>query len=42
MKTILYARVSTSDQTIAHQGKQAAAAGFQIDMVVAAEIAVLW
>jgi DNA invertase Pin-like site-specific DNA recombinase len=35
MKTILYARVSTGDQTIAHQQAQAAAAGFAIDEVVA-------
>ena len=35
MKTILYARVSTSDQTIAHQRTQAEAAGFRIDQVVA-------
>ncbi len=34
MKTILYARVSTADQTIAHQRKQAEAVGFQIDMVL--------
>jgi putative DNA-invertase from lambdoid prophage Rac len=37
MKTILYARVSTADQTIAHQRKQAEAAGFKIDRVVADE-----
>src|SRR4051794_34138933 len=37
MKTILSARVSTADQTIAHQRKQAEAAGFQVDMVVADE-----
>ncbi len=37
MKTILYARVSTADQTIAHQCKQAEAAGFKIDAVVADE-----
>src|SRR3954451_8980828 len=37
MKTVLYARVSTADQTIAHQRKQAEAAGFKIDMVVADE-----
>ncbi len=37
MKTILYARVSTADQTIAHQRKQAEAAGFKIDAVVADE-----
>jgi putative DNA-invertase from lambdoid prophage Rac len=35
MKTILYARVSTADQTIAHQEAQARAAGFAIDEVVA-------
>ncbi|KQO66264.1 MULTISPECIES: recombinase family protein [unclassified Methylobacterium] len=35
MKTILYARVSTGDQTIAHQEAQAAAAGFVVDEVVA-------
>lgn len=35
MATILYARVSTADQTIAHQRKQAEAAGFRIDTVVA-------
>ncbi|RON06229.1 recombinase family protein [Pseudomonas brassicacearum] len=34
-QTILYARVSTTDQTIAHQEKQARAAGFDIDEVVA-------
>ncbi|GJE45806.1 Serine recombinase PinR [Methylobacterium soli] len=34
-QTILYARVSTTDQTIAHQEKQARAAGFAIDEVVA-------
>jgi putative DNA-invertase from lambdoid prophage Rac len=37
MKTILYARVSTIDQTIAHQEAQARAAGFPIDEVVADE-----
>ena len=37
MTTILYARVSTADQTIAHQRKQAEAAGFKIDHVVADE-----
>lgn len=36
-RTILYARVSTADQTIAHQRQQAEAAGFQIDEVVADE-----
>lgn len=34
MATILYARVSTSDQTIAHQRIQAEAAGFVIDCVI--------
>jgi putative DNA-invertase from lambdoid prophage Rac len=34
MKTVLYARVSTADQTIEHQLEQAKAAGFQIDEVV--------
>jgi putative DNA-invertase from lambdoid prophage Rac len=33
-QTILYARVSTSDQTISHQKTQAVAAGFKIDQVV--------
>ena len=37
MKTILYARVSTTDKTIAHQRTQAEAAGFKIDTVVADE-----
>lgn len=37
MTTILYARVSTADQTVAHQRKQAEAAGFKIDTVVADE-----
>ena len=37
MKTVLYARVSTSDQTIAHQRSQAEAAGFRIDEVVSDE-----
>lgn len=37
MATILYARVSTADQTLAHQEKQARAAGFKIDAVVADE-----
>ena len=36
-KTILYARVSTTDQTIDHQAAQARAAGFKIDEVVADE-----
>jgi putative DNA-invertase from lambdoid prophage Rac len=35
VKTILYARVSTTDQTIAHQRKHAEAAGFTIDTVIA-------
>jgi DNA invertase Pin-like site-specific DNA recombinase len=34
-KTILYARVSTADQTIEHQETQARAEGFPIDLVVA-------
>lgn len=34
MATILYARVSTSDQTTEHQRTQAEAAGFHIDRVV--------
>src|ERR1700683_4624425 len=34
MTTILYARVSTSDQTIDHQLAHAKAAGFAIDEVV--------
>lgn len=33
-QTILYARVSTVDQTVAHQRKQAEAAGFEIDDMV--------
>lgn len=37
MRTILYARVSTSEQTAAHQLTQATAAGFAIDEVVADE-----
>jgi DNA invertase Pin-like site-specific DNA recombinase len=37
MKTVLYARVSTTDQTLAHQKTQAEAAGFKIDHVVADE-----
>lgn len=37
MQTILYARVSTSDQTIAHQRTQAEKAGFKIDDVVSDE-----
>jgi DNA invertase Pin-like site-specific DNA recombinase len=35
MKTVLYARVSTVDQTIDHQRTQAEATGFRIDEVVA-------
>lgn len=35
MKTVLYARVSTAEQTIDHQRTQAEAAGFKIDVVVA-------
>jgi putative DNA-invertase from lambdoid prophage Rac len=35
MKTVLYARVSTADQTLAHQRSQAEAAGFHLDDVVA-------
>ncbi|MAQ84482.1 MAG: recombinase [Maritimibacter sp.] len=34
MATILYARVSTADQTLSHQKAQAEAAGFTIDEVV--------
>jgi DNA invertase Pin-like site-specific DNA recombinase len=34
-KTVLYARVSTADQTLDHQQKQAEQAGFKIDKVVA-------
>ena len=37
MTTVLYARVSTTDQTIAHQRSQAEAAGFTIDEVIADE-----
>ena len=33
-QTILYARVSTAEQTISHQKTQAEAAGFKIDQVV--------
>lgn len=35
MQTVLYARVSTADQTIEHQETQARGAGFAIDRVVA-------
>jgi putative DNA-invertase from lambdoid prophage Rac len=34
---VLYARVSTTDQTTAHQVAQAKAAGFKIDIVVSDE-----
>jgi putative DNA-invertase from lambdoid prophage Rac len=34
---VLYARVSTTDQTTAHQAEQARAAGFKIDTVLADE-----
>lgn len=37
MRTILYARVSTRDQTAAHQLTQARAAGFKVDDVVTDE-----
>lgn len=36
-RTVLYARVSTSDQTTTHQKTQAEAAGFVIDEVIADE-----
>lgn len=35
MTTVLYARVSTTEQTLEHQQSQAEAAGFKIDEVVA-------
>jgi len=35
MPTVLYARVSTSEQTLEHQEAQAKAAGFEIDTVIA-------
>lgn len=35
MKTVLYARVSTSEQTLAHQQEQAEKAGFVFDSVIA-------
>lgn len=35
MSTVLYARVSTADQTLAHQRSQAEAAGFVFDLVIA-------
>ena len=34
MHTFLYARVSTTDQTISHQRAQAEAAGFKFDEVI--------
>ncbi|MDU8911990.1 recombinase family protein [Aestuariicoccus sp. MJ-SS9] len=37
MTTVFYARVSTADQTVAHQVKQAEAAGFEIDCTIADE-----
>lgn len=37
MRTVLYARVSTRDQTAAHQLTQAQAAGFKVDDVVTDE-----
>ena len=37
MRTVFYARVSTSEQTIAHQRSQAESAGFKIDEVVSDE-----
>lgn len=37
MATVLYARVSTAEQTLAHQRTQAEGAGFKIDKVVADE-----
>lgn len=37
VKTVLYARVSTAEQTIAHQRAHAEAAGFRIDEVVSDE-----
>ena len=38
MATVLYARVSTADQTIEHQRTQAEAAGFHVDHVVSDEV----
>ena len=35
MATVLYARVSTTEQTIEHQRTQAEQAGFKIDEVIA-------
>jgi DNA invertase Pin-like site-specific DNA recombinase len=37
MATVLYARVSTADQTIAHQQTQAEKAGFSLDTVISDE-----
>jgi putative DNA-invertase from lambdoid prophage Rac len=37
LQTILYARVSTADQTLAHQRTHAEKAGFVIDQVIADE-----
>lgn len=37
MATVLYARVSTSEQTIEHQREQAEAAGYQFDQVITDE-----
>ena len=34
MKTVLYCRVSTADQTLEHQRSQAEAAGYRFDEVV--------
>ena len=34
MATVLYARVSTADQTLDHQRTQAEAAGFKLDRVI--------
>ena len=34
MKTVLYCRVSTADQTLQHQRSQAEAAGYRFDDVV--------
>ena len=35
MKTVLYCRVSTADQTLDHQRVQAEAAGYRFDEVIA-------
>ena len=37
MTSVMYSRVSTSEQTLDHQRTQAEAAGFTIDRVVADE-----